>query len=61
MELPILPGKATFPMFLGKPSNVLSYDIIVVVWVTHFVHDKLLRQTVVPLVAFLLHDLLTEL
>jgi hypothetical protein len=28
------------------------------VWVTH---DKLLRQTVVPLVAFLLDDLLTEL
>jgi hypothetical protein len=45
-------------MFLGKPSNVLSYDIIVMVWVTH---DKLLRQTVVPLVAFLLDDLLTEL
>jgi hypothetical protein len=26
MELPILPSKATFPMFLGKPSNVLSYN-----------------------------------
>ncbi len=52
------PWKGRFPMFLGKPSNVLSYDIIVMVWVTH---DKLLRQTVVPLVAFLLDDLLTEL
>jgi hypothetical protein len=61
MELPILPGQGTFPMFLGKPSNVLSYDIIVTVWVTQNVLGKLLRQTVVPLVVLLLDDLLTEL
>jgi hypothetical protein len=44
-------------MFLGKPSK----DIILTVWVTLNVLDKLLRQTVVPLVAFLLDDLLSEL
>lgn len=48
-------------MCLGKPSNVLSYAIIVMVWVTQNFLDELLRQTVVPLVAFLLDDLLTEL
>jgi hypothetical protein len=56
-SFPYSPGTAIFPTFLGKPSK----DIILMVWVTLNVLDKLLRQTVVPLVAFLLHDLLTEL